>query len=605
MRQRQRPRQPDADRPSRAGIDPERRPAESLLPPPERHGPAAGAARLGLRAGDLDQRPSRRQEPSPPRHPHLRRDRLGGDQFGPGRSNAANVDVEVSIEVVRDQLPLRREDDRVPVGREAAQLGRGPEPATDRAGRGERRRPVDVDVDVHRAVAIGGDERRFGFEGDGAGVVGDGGDPVGEDHRVFVDAGVGRPGAEQERRRSVLSPVDIVGGVVVGGAELRPCFEDRDRAVGGERDRPVAGEAAPGTAVGAARDQDEAAVRPALIDVERFVGVLGRDRDVGREEDGGAVGRGIGVAGDVDAVGFADPLRIGGDERERASDPLVDVVFAFVGVDQPAVGREEEVTAIGRDAVEGVAVAEMGRQGVLRPRPEHDRVGGAGDAFVDEPAGSRVTRQQRLRDRVEEDTVAVGRGAGERGERRAARVERAGRDQPRDRTRTDVVEVPGPTVDIIGGEGVGGADEYVPGVTGRALETDRRRPRAVRNRDPGTQLLPQPAVVPFVELRAARPGRQFLGEREDHARSVVGDPGAEFLRAFRGARVARPGGAGEDNRRRESQGGGERSARSHRGSGGNQVPLLEVLDQLLGRLLGGFSFGVADELGVLGRLVGV
>ena len=200
---------------------------------------------------------------------------------------------------------------------------------------------------------------------------------------------------------------------MIGGAELRPRFEDRNRAVGRERDRPVAGEAAPRPAFGTARDQDEAAVRPALIDVERFVGVLGRDRDVGREEDGGAIGRGIGVARDVDAIGFADPLRIGGDERERAPDPLVDVVFAFVGVDQPAVGREEEVAAVGRHPVEGVPVAEMRRQGILRPRPEHDRVGGPADAFVDEPAGSRVTRQQRLRDRVEEDTVAVGRGAGE------------------------------------------------------------------------------------------------------------------------------------------------------------------------------------------------
>ena len=392
---------------------------------------------------------------------------------------------------------------------------------------------------------------------------------------------------------------------MVGGAELRPRFEDRDRAVGRERDRPVAGEAAPGTAVGAARDQDEAAVRPALIDVERFVGVLGRDGDVGREEDGGAVGRGIGVAGDVDAVRFADPLRIGGDERERASDPLVDVVFAFVGVDQPAVGREEEVAAVGRDAVEGVAVAEMGRQGVLRPRPEYDRIGGAGDAFVDEPAGSRVTRQQRLRDRVEEDTAAVGRGAGERGERRATRVERAGRDQPRDRPRTDVVEVPGPAVDIIGGEGVGGADEHVPGVTGRALETDRRRTRALRNRDPGTQLLPQPPVVPFVELRAARSGRQFLGERED-ARAIRRrrprrrvPAGIPSVRAWPAQAV--PGKTIAAARARAAASVRLKPPRQRRESG----PAARGTRSASAPTPRRFRFGVADELGVLGRLVGV
>ena len=41
------------------------------------------------------------------------------------------------------------------------------------------------------------------------------------------------------------------------------------------------------------------------------------------------------------------------------------------------------------------------------------------------------------------------------------------------------------------------------------------------------------------------------------------------------------------------------------GSRRDQIPRLQVLDQLLRRLLGAFRFGVADDLGVLGSLVGV
>src|SRR5262249_30489916 len=44
---------------------------------------------------------------------------------------------------------------------------------------------------------------------------------------------------------------------------------------------------------------------------------------------------------------------------------------------------------------------------------------------------------------------------------------------------------------------------------------------------------------------------------------------------------------------------------SHGGRGGNQVALLEVGEQLLGRLLGRLVFGVGDEVRVLGHLVGV
>ena len=250
-------------------------------------------------------------------------------------------------------------------------------------------------------------------------------------------------------------------------------------------------------------------------------------------------------------------------------------------------------------------MAEMGRQGVLRPRPRYDRIGGAGDAFVDEPAGSRVTRQQRLGDRVEEDTVAVGRGAGERGERRATRVERAGRDQPRDRPRTDVIEVPGPAVDIIGGEGVAGADEYVPGVAGRRPRARSPPARALRNRDPGPQLPSQPPVVPFVELRAARlrpsvprrTGRRPAIRRRRPRRRVPAGIRA-CGRDPPGPSPVTPAPPREPGRRREF-------GSSHRRGCGDQVPRLEVGEQLVRRLLGSLVFGVTDPGGILGNLVGV
>ena len=216
----------------------------------------AGAARLGLRAGDPDQRRPGRQQPSvlrdaasaagsprPRSEPSGRRRAGAGRRPGHGRGRGGI------------SFPFVAKTTFDPSAERPRSSAAAPSPPLTGPVEASSVRPVDVDVDVHRVVAVLGDERRFGFEGDRAGVVGDGGDPVGEDQRVFVDARVGRPGAEQQRRRPVRRPVEVVRGVVIGGAELRPRFEDRDRAVGGERDRPVAAEAAPGPAVGAARDQ--------------------------------------------------------------------------------------------------------------------------------------------------------------------------------------------------------------------------------------------------------------------------------------------------------------------------------------------------------------
>ena len=223
----------------------------------------------------------------------------------------------------------------------------------------------------------------------------------GKTWRLFVAARVGRPGAEQQQRGAVLAPGRgrwrnrdrrRLSCARVSKIAIVPSAES---AIGLSPPKPHAG-----PAVGAARDQRERPVRPALIDVEglsrcprvrpRCWSRRGRCRRRPRRR------RRAGGRRSFHAGRCPTGLRIGGDERERAADPLVDVVSALVLVDQPARSVEKKRWLPSAETPSKESPWQRwGGRGSCGTGPENDRIGDPAGAFVEVPAGSRVPRQQR------------------------------------------------------------------------------------------------------------------------------------------------------------------------------------------------------------------